>query len=120
LYDCRDRARAHGPFKEIYVPTIVRGIQEALRKCGISAEDIAFFDMVNANLKVLEVVARSLEIPMTRTSAEYLKVYGHFGSHDVFFNLDLARQTGRLKKGDFVVLQSTGVGFTWSCAVLRY
>ncbi len=120
LYDCRDRDRAHGPFKEIYVPTIVRGIRKALKKAGVSPRDIAFFDMVNANLKVLEVVAAALEIPMDRTSGDYLKTYGHFGSHDVFFNLDLARREGRIKKGDIVVLQSTGVGFTWSCAVLRY
>ena len=120
LYDCRDRERAHGPFKEIYVPTIIRGIREALDKCGKVPGDVAFFDMVNANLKVLEVVAEALGIPLERTSAEYLRTYGHFGSHDVFFNLDRARREGRIEKGDLVILQSTGVGFTWSSAVLQY
>ncbi len=119
-YDCWDKPRAHGEFKEIYVPTIIRGIKGALKKCGLRTDDVSYLDMVNANLKVLEIVADALSIPMTRTSAKYLIEYGHFGAHDVFLNLEMARREGRLKKGDIVVLQSTGIGFTWACAVLQY
>ncbi len=120
LYDCYDKGTAHGIFRDIYVPTIVRCVQGALNKCGLLPREVAYFDMVNANLKVLEVVAEALGIPLRRTSAKYLIQYGHFGSHDIFFNLDMARREGRIKKGDTVVLQSTGVGFTWASAVLRY
>ncbi len=120
FYDCLDKERAHGEFKDIYIPTLIRGVKGALERCGFDPEDVAYFDMVNANLRVLEVVTEALGIPVTRTSAEYLKRYGHFGAHDIFFNLNQARLAGRLEKGDIVVLQSTGVGFTWSCAVLQY
>ena len=120
LYDCYDKETAHGIFRDIYVPTIVRCVQGVLNKCGLDPGDVAYFDMVNANLKVLELVAESLGIPIRRTSAKYLIRYGHFGSHDIFFNLEMARREGRIKKGDYIVLQSTGVGFTWASAVLRY
>jgi|GEM_PF-1235061 len=120
FYDCYDKKRAHSEFKNIYVPTIIRGIRGVLEKCGLSPDDIAYFDMVNANLKVLEVVSEALGIPLERTSADYLKKFGHFGAFDVFFNLKHAQIEGRLKKGDVIVLQSTGVGFTWASAVLKY
>ncbi len=120
LYDCRNKAIAHGAFRDIYVPTMVRCVRGAIAKCGVHPQDIAYFDVVNANLKVLKMVADALGIPIKRTSAKYLIKYGHFGSHDVFFNLDMARREGRLNKGDLIVLQSTGVGFTWACAVIRY
>ncbi len=119
-YDCYDRKRAHGPFKEIYVPTIIRGVRGALEKCGLSPSDVAFFDMVNANLKILQIVTDSLGIPVERTSADTLRRYGHFGGMDIFFNLSRALDENRLKKGDIIVMQSTGVGFTWACGILRY
>ncbi len=119
-YDCYDRERAHGPFKDLYVPTIVRGIRGALEKCGLAPEDVAYFDMVNANLKVLQIVAETLGIPEERTSADYIRRFGHFGGYDIFFNLKQALEEDRLKKGDVIVLQSTGVGFTWACGILRY
>ena len=119
-YDCYDKARAHGPFKDLYVPTIIRGIRGALEKCGLVPEDIAYFDMVNANLRVLEIVAQSLGIPIENTSADVLREYGHFGAYDIYFNLKQAVSSGKVKKGDIIVMQSTGVGFTWACGILRY
>ena len=119
-YDCYDKKRAHGPFKDLYVPTIIRGVRGALEKCDLKPEDVAYFDMVNANLKVLEIVADGLGIPRERTSAEVLERFGHFGAFDIFFNLKQAVSGGKVKKGDIIVMQSTGVGFTWACGILRY
>ncbi|MBW1659330.1 MAG: hypothetical protein JRJ48_02385 [Deltaproteobacteria bacterium] len=119
-YDCYDKKRAHGPFKDLYVPTIVRGVRGALEKCGLTSDDVAYFDMVNANLKVLEIVAENLGIPREQTSAEVLERFGHFGAFDIFFNLQQALSGDKIKKGDIIVMQSTGVGFTWACGILRY
>ena len=119
-YDCMDRDRAHHEFRDIYIPVILETVKKALAKCSIAMQEIAYFDMVNANLRVTEIVLDALKIPREKSSIPYLKQFGHFGSHDIFFNLQCALDEGRLKKGDIIVMQSTGVGFTWAAAVLRY
>jgi len=120
VYDCMDKDRAHHEFRDIYIPVMVKTVKKALEKAGISAGDVAYFDMVNANLRVTEIVLDTLKISREKSSIPYLKKFGHFGAHDIFFNLQRALEDGRLEKGAFIVLQSTGVGFTWAAAVLRY
>lgn len=119
-YRCSDPERARHEFKEIYIPMMVEAVSGAMTKAGIKAENVAFFSMVNANLKVQELLLAQLDIPMERSSADYLQRFGHFGSQDIFFNLDLALRDGRIKKGDYVVMLTTGIGFSWGSAVIKY
>ncbi|MCD6292391.1 MAG: hypothetical protein J7M09_02905 [Deltaproteobacteria bacterium] len=119
-YKCSDPERARHEFKEIYIPVMVEAVQKAMKKAGIKREQVGFFAMVNANLKVQELLLNQLEIPLERSSADYLKRYGHFGSQDTFFDLDLAVKEGRISKGDYIVMLTTGIGFSWGSAVIKY
>lgn len=119
IYRCQDPLTAHGPFKEEYVPSLVRTARVALLKAGVNPERIAFLSMVNANLRVLELTCDALGLSRERSSADYLVEYGHFGAPDVFFNIDLALNEGRIHAGDLVLLLTTGIGFFWVAAVLR-
>jgi 3-oxoacyl-[acyl-carrier-protein] synthase III len=119
VYRCMDPETAHGEFQANYVPTIVESIRSVLKKAGIRADQVAFVSMVNANLRVLQLVLEALNIPEERSSADYLREFGHFGSQDVFFNVHQALAEGRLRPGDFAVLLTTGVGFFWVSAVIR-
>lgn len=118
-YRVVDPERAHGEFKEIYVPVILDSIRGALRRAALEPDDIDFVSMVNANLRVLQVVLGELGIPEERSSADYLRRFGHFGAPDVFFNLFLALEQGRVRPGDRVLLVSTGIGFHWVAAVVE-
>jgi len=120
VYKCLDPERARHKFKELYIPMMVEVVAGALKKAGIKAEDVAFFSMVNANLKVQELLLAQLGIPMERSSGKYLQRFGHFGSQDIFFNLDLAVREDKIEAGDYVVMLTTGIGFSWGCAVIRY
>jgi 3-oxoacyl-[acyl-carrier-protein] synthase-3 len=119
-YKCIDPERARHEFKEIYIPVMVETVLEAMKKAGINRDQVGYFSMVNANLKVQEVLLAQLEIPLERSSADYLERFGHFGSQDTFFNLDLAVKDGKISKGDYIVMLTTGIGFSWGCAVIRY
>ncbi len=119
-YICQDPDRARHEFKEIYVPVMLDTVHGALKKCGITPSQVGWFDMVNANLRVQEIVLENLGVPIERSSAEYLRTFGHFGSQDIFFNLDMAMREKKIKKGDYVVMLTTGIGFYWGSAVLRY
>ncbi len=118
-YRVVDPERAHGEFKEIYVPVILDSIRGALRRAALGPNDIHFVSMVNANLRVLQVVLGELGIPEERSSADYLRRFGHFGAPDVFLNLFLAMEQGRVQPGDRVLLVSTGIGFHWVAAVVE-
>ncbi|MEA1922000.1 MAG: 3-oxoacyl-[acyl-carrier-protein] synthase III C-terminal domain-containing protein [Pseudomonadota bacterium] len=119
-YKCIDPERARHEFKEIYIPVMAETVMESLKKAGISRDQVAFFSMVNANLKVQELLLNQLEIPLERSSADYLERFGHFGSQDTFFNLDLAVKDGKISKGDYIVMLTTGIGFSWGSAVIKY
>ena len=118
-YRCTDPERARHEFKEIYIPVMVEAVLEAMKRAGIKREQVAFFSMVNANLKVQELLLSQLDIPLERSSAPYLQRFGHFGSQDIFFNLDLAVQDQKISKGDYIVMLTTGIGFTWGSAVIK-
>ena len=119
-YQCNDPERARNEFKEIYIPVMAETVLGVMKKAGISRDQVGFFSMVNANLKVQELLLEQLEIPLESSSANYLERYGHFGSQDIFFNLDLAVQDKKISKGDYIVLLTTGIGFSWGSAVIRY
>ena len=120
IYKCLDPERARHEFKEIYIPMMVEAVSGAMKKAGIKPEEVAFFSMVNANLKVQELLLSQLGIPMELSSAKYLQQFGHFGSQDIFFNLDLAVQEEKISEGDYVVMLSTGIGFSWGSAVIKF
>ncbi|MCK4379006.1 MAG: hypothetical protein KAW01_06660, partial [Deltaproteobacteria bacterium] len=119
-YQCIDPERARHEFKEIYVPVMLKTVLGAMKNAGINRKQVGFFAMVNANLKVQELLLTHLEIPLERSSANYLERFGHFGSQDIFFNLDLAVQDQKISKGDYIVMLTTSIGFTWGSAVIRY
>ena len=50
----------------------------------------------------------------------YLSDYGHLGQVDQFLSLTLAKQAGKLKPGDLVVLVAAGVGYVWNALCLRW
>ncbi len=119
-YRCIDPERARHEFKDIYIPVMAATVRNAMEKAGITPRDVAFFSMVNANLKVQELLLCQLDIPLKKSSAEYLKRFGHFGSQDIFFNLDLAVQDQKISKGDYIVTLTTGIGFTWGSTIIQY
>ncbi len=119
-YQCLDPERARHEFKDIYIPVMVDTIRVAMKKAGIHSRDVAFFSMVNANLKVQELLLDQIDISLERSSAAYLKQFGHFGGQDIFFNLDRAVRDQKINKGDHLVLLTTGIGFSWGSAVIQY
>lgn len=119
-YQCIDPERARHEFKEINIPVMAEAVLKAMEKAGINKDQVVFFAMVNANLEVQTLLLDQLGIPVERSSANYLKRFGHFGSQDTFFNIDLAVKDKKISKGDYIVMLTTGIGFSWGSAVIKY
>ncbi len=119
-YKCLNPEIARKEFKNIYISSFGEISRKILNKNRLKDTDIKYLSMVNANLKLLDVVASELNISLDKTCREYLITYGHVGGFDIFFNMLKASEANKLNKGDLTLLLNAGIGFTWGAALIEY
>ncbi|MCD6413949.1 MAG: ketoacyl-ACP synthase III [Elusimicrobia bacterium] len=93
--------------------------KKALDKAGVSAEDIELLIPHQANIRIIEALARALKFSMEKVFVNIDKV-GNCSAATIPVALAQADQAGRLKRGDLMELVAFGGGFTWGAAVIRY
>jgi len=64
-------------------------------------------------------MARRLKLPMNKVVVN-LDKYGNTSSASIPIALDDAVRTGRVRKGDYILLEAFGSGLTWASALLRW
>lgn len=101
----------------------VRGMTESTEKALADADltpaDINLFIPHQANIRILEAVAKRLELTPDRVFCN-IEEYGNTSSASVPIGLDQAHRSGRIKAGDVVALSAFGAGFCWGSAVLQF
>jgi 3-oxoacyl-[acyl-carrier-protein] synthase-3 len=93
--------------------------QKALADAGLGVEDITLFIPHQANIRILEAARVRLAVPAERQFV-ILDRYGNMSAATIPVALDEAREQGRIRDGDLVLLTAFGTGFTWASAVLRW
>jgi 3-oxoacyl-[acyl-carrier-protein] synthase-3 len=90
-----------------------------LERNGVTARDVDLFIPHQANLRIIEAAAKRVDLPMERV---YVNVdrYGNTGAASVYVALEEAAASGRLKRGDLVLLAAFGGGFAWGAALMRW
>lgn len=100
----------------------VGNISEAINACceraGVSVDDIDWFVPHQANIRILEGVARRLGLPEQKVVTT-VALHGNTSAASVPLAFDVARRDGRIKSGDLVLLEAMGGGFTWGASLLR-
>ncbi|MEW5901083.1 MAG: beta-ketoacyl-ACP synthase III, partial [Acidobacteriota bacterium] len=91
---------------------------EALRKAGVRKEDVRWLIPHQANTRIIDATAERLHIPPDRLYVNIQK-YGNVSVACIPICLHELHQEGKLKKGDVVLLDAFGAGFTWAAAVYR-
>ena len=119
FYKCLFPDVARKDFKDLYISSFSEVAKKLLNKNRLKISNISYLSMVNANLKLLEVVANDLGIPLVKTSKDLLIRYGHIGGFDIFFNIYKAFLDKKIKKGDKLLLLNAGIGFTWGCGLIE-
>lgn len=107
--------------KEVFKVAISKmafAAQKALEISEKKIEDINLFIPHQANMRIIEAVARKLEISMDKVFVNIYKT-GNISSATTITALDEAIKRGKLNKGDLVELIAFGGGFTWGATVLR-
>ena len=101
------------------VQTVPRAIEEVLDKTGVKAEEIKYFLLHQANIRIIESVARKLNQPISKFPA-HLQECGNISAGSVPILLDFVNKSGKLVRGDKIVLAGFGAGLTWGAAVLTW
>lgn len=94
-------------------------VEETLAANGLDRHDIDWLIPHQANLRIIEATAKRLDMPMDRVVVTVDK-HGNTSSGSVPLALDEAVRSGRVQRGQLVLLEAFGGGFTWGSALLRY
>ncbi len=94
-------------------------VEETLEANGLDRSEIDWLIPHQANLRIIELTARRLDMPMERVIVTVDK-HGNTSSGSVPLALDEAVRSGRVQRGQLLLLEAFGGGFTWGSALLRY
>lgn len=101
------------------VKTLDALVEETLEANGLDRHDIDWLIPHQANLRIIEATAKRLDMPMERVIVTVDR-HGNTSSGSVPLALDEAVRSGRIQRGQMVLLEAFGGGFTWGSALLRY
>ncbi|MFI5234908.1 MAG: beta-ketoacyl-ACP synthase III [Gemmatimonadales bacterium] len=101
------------------VLTMTEACDEALKRAGITAEDIDLMVPHQANVRIIEATAKHAGMPMEKVMVN-LDRYGNTSSASIPLALVEAEAAGRIQPGSLLLLVSFGAGFTWGSTVVRW
>jgi 3-oxoacyl-[acyl-carrier-protein] synthase-3 len=92
---------------------------EALRRAGVTADQIDLLVPHQANLRIIESTAKHAGLPMSKVMVNVDR-YGNTSSASIPLALEQAVSEGRVGPGSVILLVAFGAGFTWGSAVIRW
>ena len=101
------------------VVNLAQVLTEVLADAGLSAADVDWVVPHQANARILDATAKKLGLPSEKIVVTVDR-HANTSAASVPLALDTAVKDGRIKRGDIVVLEAMGGGFTWGAAALRY
>lgn len=93
-------------------------LTEVLENAGFQPADVDWVVPHQANLRILDATARKLGLPMEKVVVTVDR-HANTSAASVPLAYDVAVKDGRIKKGDLVMLEAMGGGFTWGAVLLR-
>jgi 3-oxoacyl-[acyl-carrier-protein] synthase III len=94
-------------------------IEDVFAATGFSAADIDWFVPHQANMRIIDASARKLGIDSDKV-VRTVSRHGNTSAASIPLALSVASCEGRIRKGDLVLLESMGGGFTWGAILLRW
>jgi len=107
--------------KEVFkhaVGMITDVITDAFEATGIAAEDLDWFVPHQANKRIIDSSAKKLGIAADKVVTT-VNLHGNTSAASIPLALNVAVKDGRIQKGDTVMLEAMGGGFTWGSVLLR-
>ncbi|MDR5814028.1 MULTISPECIES: beta-ketoacyl-ACP synthase III [unclassified Caballeronia] len=92
---------------------------EALERAKLTPEDIDWLIPHQANIRIMQSTARKLHLPPERMVVT-VGEHGNTSAASIPLAFDVAVRDGRIKRGDHLLIEGVGGGFTWGASVIRY
>jgi len=112
--------RMHG--REVFkhaVAMITDVIEDVFAQTGLSAADVDWFIPHQANRRIIDASARKLGIADEKVVVTVDR-HGNTSAASIPLALDVAVRDGRIKRGDLVLVEAMGGGFTWGASLIRW
>jgi 3-oxoacyl-[acyl-carrier-protein] synthase-3 len=104
---------------KIAVRSLGSVVDEALEANGLDKSAIDWLIPHQANLRIISATARKLDMPIERVILT-VQDHGNTSAASVPLALDTGVRDGRIKRGELLLLEAFGGGFTWGSALVRY
>jgi len=94
-------------------------VDETLAQNGLNKEDVDWLVPHQANMRIIAATAKKLKMSMDRVVTTVDR-HGNTSAASIPLALDVAVRDGRIKRGETVLMEAFGGGFTWGSALLKY
>jgi len=93
--------------------------EETLKDCNMTSDDLAWMIPHQANIRIISAVAKRIKLPMSKVILTIEK-HGNTSAASIPLALDVAVRDGRIKKGDNLLFEGIGGGFSWGSLLVEY
>jgi 3-oxoacyl-[acyl-carrier-protein] synthase-3 len=118
LGDARIIMSGNEVFK-VAVKTLGNVAEQALAANNVDRNEVDWLIPHQANLRIIQATAKRLELPMEKVIVT-VQDHGNTSAASVPMALDVGVRDGRIKRGQLILMEAFGGGFTWGSVLLRY
>jgi len=93
--------------------------EETLKDCNMTSDDLSWMVPHQANIRIISAVAKRIKLPMSKVILTIEK-HGNTSAASIPLALDIAVRDGRIKKGDNLLFEGIGGGFSWGSLLVEY
>jgi len=93
--------------------------EETLKECNMSTDELDWMVPHQANIRIISAVAKRIKTPMEKVIVT-LNKHGNTSAASIPLALDVAVRDGRIKKGDNLLFEGIGGGFSWGSALVQF
>ena len=93
--------------------------EETLNACNMTSDDLTWMVPHQANIRIISAVAKRIDLPMNKVVLT-LEKHGNTSAASIPLALDVAVRDGRIKKGDSLLFEGIGGGFSWGSVLVEY
>jgi 3-oxoacyl-[acyl-carrier-protein] synthase-3 len=104
---------------KIAVINLGKAVEEALAANGLTHSAVDWLVPHQANIRIIQATARRLDLPMEKVIVT-VQDHGNTSAASIPLALDVGVRDGRIKRGDLLLLEAFGGGFTWGSALVRF